>query len=431
MVATEIRTYDELVALQKDPGQYTDWLSHVVAEKMGVTPESIAASLQRAIAKQGLPGRPPMTDAAARPWSDVKGYELARKAGFAPNDYVANEYGSRTGEFETFGRFAAAIAGTKNGYQNAKLKAALSEAAGQLGGFLVPEEYRMELRMLQLEQAQFRGHATVLPMASMVEHWPYVRDTSHVSSVYGGVIGYWEAEAATIGESEPAFGQLTLTAHKLTAYTVASNEVISDSGGAIESFISQQFPKALNFFEEHGFWRGNGGGQPKGVLNASALISTTRTVASHVSWEDLVNMSTHFLPSSNDNYVWFANPSVKADLYTMALNVGTGGSAIMVNPMTGGGAGVMPQTIMGLPLIFTEHLPALGTKGDLVAVDLSYYLIGDRQTMSMMASPHVQFTQDRTVFRLIERLDGQPWIDSALTLNDGSTTVSPFICIAT
>ena len=49
----------------------------------------------------------------------------------------------------------------------------------------------------------------------------------------------------------------------------------------------------------------------------------------------------------------------------------------------------------------------------------------------MEASPHVKFVNDQTVFRGIQRLDGQPWLDSALTLSDGTTTVSPFITVAT
>ena len=193
------------------------------------------------------------------------------------------------------------------------------------------------------------------------------------------------------------------------------------------------FPKAANFFEEKAFWKGTGAGMPLGILNAgnTARIDVTRDTAGHVTYQDIVNMSSHILPSSENNVVWFANPSVKKDLYTMALNVGTGGSAIFVNPLTGGAVNTPPQTIFGRPIIFTEHLAALGTLGDLVCADLSYYLIGDRQQFAMEASPHVKFVNDQTVWRGIERLDGRPWLDSALTLEDGVTTVSPSVAIAT
>jgi len=430
VVATEIKTYAELEALQKNPSQFTDWMTEVVAQKLGVTPDAIAATLQRAIAKTRLPGAgTPVGSPGPDVWHKGPRFETAKKAGFARNGHIEQEYGGPRGDFETLCHYFEAIYSTKNGGQHPKLKAALAEAAGALGGFLVPEEYRMEIRMLQLETAQFRGKSVVIPMGAMIQHWPYVRDTSHVSSVYGGVIGYWEGEAQLLGESEPSFGQLQLTAHKLTAYTVIANEVMVDSSGAIETFVTQQFPKALNFFEERGFYKGNGAGQPLGALAAGngALIEVTRDTTGHITYTDIVNMSTHILPSSENAVVWFASPSTKADLYQMSLNIGTGGSAVFINPLTGGAANTPPNTIFGRPLIFTEHMAALGSTNDIACLDLSYYLIGDRQAMSMEASPHVKFVNDQTVYRLIQRLDGRPWLDAALTLEDGVTTVSPFI----
>jgi HK97 family phage major capsid protein len=437
MVATAIRTNAELEAILKSPDQMAAYIGEVAKNTMGDVAEGvISGAVQRAMAKSKLPTRPSMTSAIEGDvmWMRGEVYQKARKAGFSPDRQVLEIMsGDSRGDFESMREYTEAIYSTKNGGGHPKLKAALAEAAGALGGFLVPEEYRMELRMLQLEQSHFRGTAVVIPMGSMVQHWPYVRDVSHATSVYGGVIGYWESEAATIGESEPAFGQLTLTAKKLTAYTVISNEVMQDSSGALESFIGQQFPDALNFFEEKALWKGIGTGQPLGVLSSDngALLSVTRDVTGHVTYTDLSNMASHILPSSENNVVWFANPSVKTDLYQMSLNVGTGGSAVFVNPLTGGATQTPPNTIFGRPLIFTEHLKALGTAGDIVAVDLSYYLIGDRQAMAMMASPHVKFTQDQTVFRLIQRLDGRPWLDSSLTLEDGSTVVSPFVALTT
>jgi HK97 family phage major capsid protein len=77
-------------------------------------------------------------------------------------------------------------------------------------------------------------------------------------------------------------------------------------------------------------------------------------------------------------------------------------------------------------------MPTLGTTGDISLVDLSYYLIGDRQVMSAMSSPHFKFSNDQTAYRVIERVDGQPWLKSAITpRNNSSSTLSPFVQIAT
>ena len=95
------------------------------------------------------------------------------------------------------------------------------------------------------------------------------------------------------------------------------------------------------------------------------------------------------------------------------------------------GALAPPTTLLGRPIIYTEKAETLGTAGDLYFVDFSQYLIGDRASMEVASSPHVQFINDRTVWRLIQRVDGRPWLESALTPRNGTSTLSPYINVAT
>jgi HK97 family phage major capsid protein len=60
-------------------------------------------------------------------------------------------------------------------------------------------------------------------------------------------------------------------------------------------------------------------------------------------------------------------------------------------------------------------------------VDLSYYLIGDRQQMQVASSTEFKFNQDKVAFRVIQRVDGRPWIQSAVTPQNSSATLSPFV----
>jgi HK97 family phage major capsid protein len=62
--------------------------------------------------------------------------------------------------------------------------------------------------------------------------------------------------------------------------------------------------------------------------------------------------------------------------------------------------------------------------------DFSQYVVGLRSEMRFDMSIHVHFTTDELLARLIERHDGQPLWDKALTLEDGTTTVSPFVTLA-
>ena len=85
--------------------------------------------------------------------------------------------------------------------------------------------------------------------------------------------------------------------------------------------------------------------------------------------------------------------------------------------------------LLSRPVIFTEKVEVLGDKGDILLADLSQYVVGLREELRIDLSGHVYFESDQTAARLIERHDGQPLWSGSLTLEDGSTTVSPFVTL--
>ena len=339
---------------------------------------------------------------------------------------------NQDGDFKSLGHFFKAVgkAGTIGGSVDQRLVKVLGEGQGDQGGFLVPEEFRTTLMSLALEQAVVRPRAFVMPMGSNRVTIPAIRDTSHASNVFGGVTAYWTPESGSVTASEPTFAQIALEAKKLTGYTTSSNELISDSAIALEALLSRLFGEALAFFEDDAFIAGVGGGQPQGILSADALVSVakeTGQAAQTILAENIDKMWSRLLTSSQNRAVWIAHPDTFPQLAGLSRTVGTGGSSVWIQNMTGG----PPASIFGRPLIFSEKCETLGTVGDIYLVDLSYYLIGDRQQVTMAASPHVRFTNDEMVWRFVERLDGRPWVDSALTPRNGTSTVSPFVALAT
>jgi HK97 family phage major capsid protein len=144
-------------------------------------------------------------------------------------------------------------------------------------------------------------------------------------------------------------------------------------------------------------------------------------------------MYARMLPTSLNKAVWIASIDTFPQLATMALSVGTGGGPVWIGNFAGGNGGMdtPPVSILGRPVIFTEKTPALGTTGDIDFVDPSYYLIGDRQQMQSMVSEHYLFANDKTAYRVIERLDGRPWLQSAITPhNNSSSTLTAFVQLA-
>jgi len=301
------------------------------------------------------------------------------------------------------------------------------------GGFLIPEVLRSQILSIALESAVVRPRAQVIPMDSLRVPIPMIDVTSHVSSIFGGIVCYWTEEAASLVESQATFGRVVLDAKKLTGYAEVPNELLADAP-AFSSFFDTIFPRAIAWYEDIAFMTGTGVGEPLGFVNCPASVQVTKETnqaSATIVWENIVKMFARMLPTALGNAVWVCSIDTFPELATMALSVGTGGGPVWMGNYTNPGAATPPVTILGRPVYFTEKTPVLGTTGDINFVDFSYYLVGDRQMMQAASSEHYRFQNDKTAFRVIERLDGRPWIQSAITPhNNASATLSPFVQLA-
>jgi HK97 family phage major capsid protein len=312
---------------------------------------------------------------------------------------------------------------------------ALRNAAGSVspsdGGFLVPETLRSQLLQIALEESVVRPLATVVPMDSARVPFPMIDSTTNSGSVFGGMVAYWGEEGAALTDSSPKFGRAVLDAKKLTGLSAVPNELMQDSIVSFSALIESLWPKALAFSEDAAFMSGTGVGEPLGFMGAPntaaiAVAAEAGQAAATILYENIVKMYSRMLPSSLPKAVWICSPDALPELFTMALAVGVGGGPIMVT----NAAGPAPMTIFGRPLIVSEKAGALGSRGDISFVDLSYYLVGDRQTMTADSSTDYAFGSDKTTFRIIQRVDGRPWLKSAITPKNGGNTLSPFVELA-
>jgi HK97 family phage major capsid protein len=230
-------------------------------------------------------------------------------------------------------------------------------------------------------------------------------------------------------EESATFGRVALDAWKLTSFANVPNELIQDSPLAFEAFIRASFPEALAYFEDVAFISGNGAGQPLGWLNAEAKVTVTNAATStDLLLGDLATMFARMLPQSLSRAVWVVSPGVFPALAQLA---GPGGGPVWLAAPGGGptAANTPPATLFGRPVIISEKVPDLNSAGAVNFVDLGYYLIGDRQAMTVDSSPHYRFQNGETSFRFVTRVDGRPWLKSALTPHNGGDTLSPFVSL--
>lgn len=302
------------------------------------------------------------------------------------------------------------------------------------GGYLIPEEVRSEILTRALEGAIVRPLATVVSMPSGKMRWPVNDMTTEVGEVYGGIAMAWLDAGEEFPEVEAAFGALSMETHKLGGLASVPNEMIRHLA-ALETWLRTNMPNAHREFEDRAFLKGNGVDKPLGGLHADnpALITVDAEggqPAATITWNNVLAMYARMLPESYASAEWDITPDAIPEIMTMALPVGTGGSAVMLGE--GQGPGRLPMSMLGIPIRWTRKAPGVkGTKGDISLADWKQYVIGDTTTLKFDASEHSNFRKDKTDFRILSEVDGQPGQLSPLTPENGGPTLSSFIQLAT
>jgi HK97 family phage major capsid protein len=211
-------------------------------------------------------------------------------------------------------------------------------------------------------------------------------------------------EGATKPTREPTFGQRLLTMYKYAAITQFGDELLGDDfTGELPSEVTTAVGgQIVNKLNEDITIDGTGSSEPLGALNNAntALISVNRATASTFSAADAFAMYERH--THGPNSVWMISRRVLAKLFAMQQTNNT-----MVTWLAN--LRDKPQMLLlGLPVVVTDLLPTLGTKGDVALVNGDFYSMGLRQALTVESSIHVAFVQDVTTYRFVARGGGIP-----------------------
>ena len=311
----------------------------------------------------------------------------------------------------------------------------MSESVPADGGFLVQTEFATELMKKVYETGQIASRCRRIQVGANSNGLKMnaIKETSRANgSRFGGVQGYWLNEGGTKTASQPEFRQIELNLKKLIGLCYVTDELLQDAA-ALESVVMQAFADEFAFKLDDAIFNGTGGVMPLGILSAAnnSLVSVAKEngqPADTLQPENIIKMWSRCFAPARQNAVWFINQDIEPQLYTLAIQVGTGGGTIYMPP--GGISGQPYGTLFGRPVVAVEQCQTLGDKGDIVLADLSQYLLIEKSGMQSASSIHVKFTTDETAFRFVYRVDGQPLWEAALTPFTGSAnTLSPFVTL--
>lgn len=309
----------------------------------------------------------------------------------------------------------------------------LNEGLPAEGGFLVGTDFIGGLIQRVYDNAAIAGRCQKVTIsgASNSMKMNGVNETSRAAgSRYGGVLGYWIAEAGSPTASKPAFRQIELMLKKLGVLAYVTDELIADAA-ALESIVSACVVGELDFMLQDSIINGNGAGKPLGILSSPCLVTVTKETgqeADTVVFQNISKMWARMWAPSRGNSVWLINQELETQLDQLALPVGTGGVPAYMPP--GGLADSPYGRLKGRPVIPIEQAAAIGDAGDIILADFSQYLLADKGGVQAASSMHVNFATDEMVYRFIYRVDGQPTWNAALTPFKGtSSTLSPFVTL--
>lgn len=304
------------------------------------------------------------------------------------------------------------------------------------GGFLVQTNFIPDLIASLYEEAEIAPlcdrRETSKPLADVKV--PGIDETSRANgSRWGGVAGYWAAEADQVPASKPKFKNLEFSAKKIVIVVYGTDELMNDAP-MFETHIKRAFAAEASFMTDLAIVAGNGSGQPLGIVNAPGTITINKETGQASATITAANVRAMWsrLPApSRKRAVWLVNEDAEEQLEQMNNVVGTSGSptpSAQALYMSAGSGGSKCPLLKGRPVIAVEQCPQIGTKGDIILADLSQYILIDGGTMPAI-SVHVRFVEDEIVWRFVVRIDGQPGYSSPITPYNGGATRSPFVVL--
>jgi len=300
------------------------------------------------------------------------------------------------------------------------------------GGYAVPKTLLPGMLQLGFEGDPTSGRTQAIPMASPTVELLARTDKNHATSVSGGFTVTRKPETVAATASRGEMEKVTLKASTLMGLAYATEEILTDSVISFIALIDAGFRDqfAHNMLREK--IRGLGGSEYQGVIGADCSIAESRDTSTRILGDDVIQMRARCW--GYGQAIWLANH----DAFPELMRLGAAAyDTLAATPLAGSNALYVqsiredrPDSLLGRPIFYSEYPSTLGSAGDLILANWSQYLEGLYQPLQSAESMHVRFVNHERTFKLWLRNAGAPWWRTALTPNQSTTTLSPFVILA-
>ncbi len=254
----------------------------------------------------------------------------------------------------------------------------------------------------------------------------------------------WTEMCGALNELNFAFGQVTLDGYKVGGFVAICNSILDDNDINLSGWIVEAISEAIGLALDKAILYGKGASNkmPMGIVTRLAQTQKPSDYPSKApEWIDLHTTNILKVDSTEDpvtfwsalavaagntytrysrgNQFWAMNSKTYAKLRSKLITFNYDGTLVAQFP------GIMP--VIGGDVDVLEFIP----DGDIIGGYGDLYLLAVRSGMTIESSREVQFIEDNTVFKGIERADGQPVIPGAfVAININNTAVTTVLDFA-
>lgn len=271
----------------------------------------------------------------------------------------------------------------------------LQEGVDADGGYLVPEEYDHRLIQALTEGNIMRQLAHTITTSG--EHKINIAATKPAAA--------WIEEGGALQFTDATFSQILLDAHKLHVAIKVTEELLYDNAFNLESYIIEQFGKALSNAEEDAFLNGSGTGQPLGLFAETGGGQVAETLTAALKADDLFNLVYALKRPYRKNASFIMNDRTIATIRKFKDNNG----AYIWQPSYQAGE---PDKVLGYAVHTSEFAP----ENAIAFGDYSYYNIGDRGTRSFKQLTELFAGNGLIGYVAKERVDGKLILPEAVQI---------------
>ena len=297
----------------------------------------------------------------------------------------------------------------------------LQEGVDADGGYLVPEEYDSRLIDVLTEENIMRTLGTKLTTSG--ERKINIAATKPAAS--------WIEEGGSLTFGDATFDQIILDAYKLHVAIKVTEELLYDNAFQLETYLIDQFGKALANAEEDAFLNGDGSHKPLGLFvkvvdsaghmknsTYSTEVSTKTGNVPDLKTDDILSLVYSLKRPYRKNAGFIMNDKTLSAIRKLK----DANQAYIWQPSYQAGE---PDRLCGYAVhtsAFCPEMPAAqptkaqGDKGFIAFGDYSYYNIGDRGTRSLQELRELFAGNGMIAYVMKERVDGKLVLPEAVQI---------------